>query len=93
MNIHEYQAKEILRQHGIRTAPGKIAFSPEQAVVCYRNLGTEKCVVKAQIHSGARGKAGGIIMCSNDQEVAKAADKLIDTVLVTGQTGLPGQTY
>ena len=91
MNIHEYQAKEILRQHGIRTAPGKIAFSPEQAVVCYRNLGTEKCVVKAQIHSGARGKAGGIIMCSNDQEVAKAADKLIDTVLVTGQTGLQGK--
>ena len=91
MNIHEYQAKEILRQHGIRTAPGKIAFSPEQAVVCYRNLGTEKCVVKAQIHSGARGKAGGIIMCSNDQEVAKAADKLIDTVLVTGQTGAQGK--
>ena len=91
MNIHEYQAKDILRQNGIRTASGKIAFSPEQAVVCYRNLGTEKCVVKAQAHTGARGKAGGIILCSSDQEVAKAADKLIDTILVTHQTGPQGK--
>ena len=91
MNIHEYQAKELLNERGVRIAPGKLAFSPEQAVVGYRALATEKCVVKAQVHSGARGKAGGIIVCENDREVAKAADKLIGTRLVTDQTGPQGK--
>ena len=90
MNIHEYQAKELLAERGVRISPGGIAFSPEQAVVSYRSLATEKCVVKAQIHSGARGKAGGIIVCENDREVAKAADKLIGSRLVTHQTGPQG---
>ena len=91
MNIHEYQAKELLAAHGVRISPGRIAFSPEQAVVGYRSLATEKCVVKAQVHSGARGKAGGIIVCNSDREVAKAADKLIGTRLVTHQTGPQGK--
>ncbi len=91
MDIHEYQAKELLRHYGIHTAAGKIAFSPEQAVICYRNLACEKCVVKAQIHAGARGKAGGIILCNNDQEVAKAANKLLDSYLVTHQTDKQGK--
>ena len=91
MNIHEYQAKELLRHYGILTAAGKLAFSPEQAVIGYRNLACEKCVVKAQIHAGARGKAGGIIGCSNDREVAKAANKLLGTSLVTQQTGAQGK--
>lgn len=91
MNIHEYQAKELLRHYGIRTAAGKLAFSPEQAVIGYRNLACEKCVVKAQIHAGARGKAGGIIVCSSDREVAKAANKLLGTNLITQQTGTQGK--
>ncbi len=91
MNIHEYQAKELLAAHGVRISPGRIAFSPEQAVVGYRSLAAEKCVVKAQVHSGARGKAGGIITCNSDREVAKAADKLIGTRLVTHQTGPQGK--
>ena len=91
MDIHEYQAKEIIRKHGIRTATGKIAFSPQQAVVCFQNLNSERCVVKAQIHSGARGKAGGIIVCNNEQEVAKAANELIGSKLVTHQTGPHGK--
>ena len=91
MDIHEYQAKDLLKEYGVRVSPGKIAFSPEQAVVGYRSLATEKCVVKAQVHSGARGKAGGIIVCNNDREAAKAADKLIGTRLVTHQTGARGK--
>ena len=91
MNIHEYQAKDILKKHGIRTAPGKIAFSPEQAVVCYRDLGVDKCIVKAQVHSGARGKAGGIIPCKDDREVTKAAVRLLGSYLVTSQTGPQGK--
>ncbi len=92
MNIHEYQAKELLAEHGVRISPGRLAFSPEQAVVGYRSLATEKCVVKAQVHAGGRGKAGGIIVCESDREVAKAADKLIGTRLVTHQTGSQGKT-
>ncbi len=91
MNIHEYQAKELLAEHGVRISPGRIAFSPEQAVVSYRSLAIEKCVLKAQVHSGARGKAGGIIVCESDREVAKAADKLIGSRLVTHQTGPQGK--
>lgn len=91
MNIHEYQAKDLLAERGVRVSPGRIAFSPEQAVVGYRSLAVEKCVVKAQVHSGARGKAGGIIVCNSDREVAKAADKLIGTRLVTHQTGPQGK--
>ena len=91
MNIHEYQAKELLAERGVRISPGRIAFSPEQAVVGYRSLATDRCMVKAQIHSGARGKAGGIIACGNDREVAKAADKLIGSRLITHQTGPQGK--
>lgn len=91
MNIHEYQAKELLRKYAVRTAAGKIAFSPEQAVVGYRNLGCEKCLVKAQVHAGGRGKGGGIRVCENDREVASAANDLLDTYLVTPQTDAKGQ--
>ena len=91
MNIHEYQAKELLRKFNVRTAVGKVAFSPEQAVVSYRNLGNKKCVVKAQVHAGGRGKGGGIRFCQNDKEVAKAANDLLDSYLVTPQTDKKGQ--
>ncbi|MGU9977692.1 MAG: malate--CoA ligase subunit beta [Candidatus Oxydemutatoraceae bacterium WSBS_2016_MAG_OTU14] len=91
MNIHEYQAKELLRKFNVRTAVGKVALSPEQAVVSYRNLGSEKCVVKAQVHAGGRGKGGGIRFCQNDGEVAKAANDLLGSYLVTPQTDKKGQ--
>ncbi len=91
MDIHEYQAKELLSGFGVPIAPGGLAYSPEQAVYRAKEIGGEKCVVKAQIHSGARGKAGGIKVCSNDNEIWEAADELLGKRLVTGQTGPQGK--
>jgi succinyl-CoA synthetase beta subunit len=76
MDIHEYQAKEILSDFGIMIPPGGLAYSPEQAVYRCKEIGGERWAVKAQIHSGARGKAGGIKICSNDDEIWNAADEL-----------------
>lgn len=70
MNIHEYQAKELLARHGVHVPRGGLANSPEQATYRASEIGGGKWVVKAQIHSGARGKAGGIRICTSDQEVA-----------------------
>ena len=91
MNIHEYQAKELLAKHGVAIPIGKIAFSAKEAVANYRSLANKKCLVKAQVHSGARGKAGGIIVCENNNEVAKATADLIGSNLVTHQTGAQGK--
>jgi malate-CoA ligase subunit beta len=89
MNIHEYQAKEILTKYGVETPKGGIAYSPENAKDMATELGGDMWVVKAQIHSGARGKAGGIIVCNSHQEVSDAANTLLGKTLVTNQTG-PG---
>ena len=91
MEIHEYQAKELLNDFGVLTAPGGLAYSPEQAVYRSKEIGGDKWVVKAQIHSGARGKAGGIKVCSNDEEIWAAADELLGKKLVTHQTGPQGK--
>ena len=91
MNIHEYQAKKILSGFGVSIPRGGIAYSPENAENKARELGGSKWVVKAQVHSGARGKAGGIIVCNNPLEVAQAADKLLGKKLVTNQTGPEGR--
>lgn len=91
MDIHEYQAKEILHQYGVPIAAGKLAYSPAQATTCYNQLGTPACVVKAQIHSGARGKAGGVKLCKSEEEVQKATNDMIGTRLVTVQTGPQGK--
>lgn len=91
MDIHEYQAKTLLADFGMPIARGGIAYSPEQAAYRAMELGGEKWVVKAQIHSGARGKAGGIKFCSNDEEVRAAADELLGKRLVTSQTGPQGK--
>ncbi len=91
MDIHEYQAKELLRDFGITSLPGGLAYSPEQAVYRAREIGGDKWVVKAQIHSGARGKAGGIKICSNDEEIWDAAEQLLGKRLVTHQTGPQGK--
>ena len=91
MDIHEYQAKKILADFGVTIPRGGIAYSPENAENKARELGGSKWVVKAQIHSGARGKAGGIIICKSSLEVAQAADKLLGKKLVTNQTGPEGK--
>ena len=77
MDIHEYQAKEILSNFGVTIPRGGIVYSPENAENKAREIGGSKWVVKAQIHSGARGKAGGIIVCNSPLEVAQATDKLL----------------
>ena len=91
MDIHEYQAKELLKKFGVNVPRGGIAYSPEQAVYRSHELSGEKCVVKAQIHSGARGKAGGVRVCSSDDEIADAAGWMLGRRLVTRQTGPQGK--
>ena len=91
MDIHEYQAKKILSEFGVSIPRGGIAYSPENAEFKAREIGGSQWVVKAQVHSGARGKAGGIVLCNNELEVAQAADKLLGKKLVTNQTGLTGK--
>ncbi|WP_010297277.1 ADP-forming succinate--CoA ligase subunit beta [Candidatus Odyssella thessalonicensis] len=91
MNIHEYQAKEVLKKFGAPISPGKIAFTAEQAEAGAQELGGSVWVVKAQIHAGGRGKAGGVILCKTVNDVKAAAQKLLGTTLVTHQTGPKGQ--
>jgi malate-CoA ligase subunit beta len=91
MDIHEYQAKKILSDFGVTIPRGGIAYSPENAENKAREIGGTKWVVKAQVHSGARGKAGGIILCDTPLSVAQATDKLLGKKLVTNQTGPEGK--
>ncbi|MGJ0484579.1 MAG: malate--CoA ligase subunit beta [Methylomicrobium sp.] len=91
MDIHEYQAKEILQGYGVKIAEGGLAYSPEDAVQRAREIGGHLWVVKAQIHSGARGKAGGIKICKTHDEVEAAAEELLGKRLRTHQTGPAGK--
>ncbi len=91
MDIHEYQAKEILAKAGVGLARGAVAHSAEQAVYAATELGGWKWVVKAQIHAGARGKAGGIKLCQTYHEVREAAEGMLGKTLVTHQTGPEGK--
>ena len=91
MEIHEYQAKELLAGFGVGVGPGGLAYSPEQAVYRAKEIGGEVWAVKAQIHSGARGKAGGIKICKTDDEIWAAADEMLGKRLVTHQTGPQGK--
>jgi len=91
VDIHEYQAKELLSGYGIKIAEGGLAYSPEDAVQRARELGGHVWAVKAQIHSGARGKAGGIRLCKTHDEVEAAAEVLLGKRLVTRQTGPTGK--
>jgi malate-CoA ligase subunit beta len=91
VDIHEYQAKELLSGYGIKIAEGGLAYSPEDAVQRARDIGGHIWAVKAQIHSGARGKAGGIKICKTHEEVAEAAEYLLGKRLVTHQTGPAGK--
>lgn len=91
MNIHEYQGKEILRQYGVAVPNGKVAFTVEEAVEAAKELGTQVCVVKAQIHAGGRGKAGGVKVAKNLDEVRTYASEILGKTLVTHQTGPEGK--
>ncbi|PUB18160.1 ADP-forming succinate--CoA ligase subunit beta [Paenisporosarcina sp. OV554] len=91
MNIHEYQGKQLLRQYGVAVSTGLVAFSPEEAVKAAKELGTDVVVVKAQIHAGGRGKAGGVKIAKNLDEVRAYAKELLGKVLVTHQTGPEGK--
>lgn len=91
MNIHEYQGKEILRKYGVAVPNGKVAFTVDEAVEAAKSLGTDECVVKAQIHAGGRGKAGGVKVAKNLDEVRTYAQELLGKTLVTHQTGPEGK--
>nr|HML30750.1 acetate--CoA ligase family protein [Hyphomicrobium sp.] len=90
MDIHEYQAKELLTKFGVPIPRGGLAYSPEQATYRASELG-HPVVVKAQIHSGARGKAGGVKLCRNEREIEEAAESMLGRKLVTNQTGPAGK--
>ena len=91
MNIHEYQSKQVLCEFGVKVPNGHAAFSPEEAARIAKDLTTPVVVVKAQIHAGGRGKAGGVKLAHNIDEVKQYASALLGKVLVTHQTGPEGK--
>ncbi|MBE8954092.1 MAG: ADP-forming succinate--CoA ligase subunit beta [Quinella sp. 2Q5] len=91
MNIHEYQSKAILRGYGVNVPDGGAAFTVDEAVKQAQTLGAEVTVVKAQIHAGGRGKAGGVKLAHNLDEVRQYAEELLGKTLVTHQTGPEGK--
>ncbi len=91
MNVHEYQAKEIFRQYGISVPFGQVAFKPDEVEEAVAKLNSEVLVVKAQIHAGGRGKAGGVKLARSHQEAIKIAKEMFGVTLVTHQTGPKGQ--
>jgi len=91
MNIHEYQAKKLLAKYGVPIPKGGIAHSATEAIYQASELGGNKWIVKAQLHSGARGKAGGVKLCNSHQEIADFCDNLLGNKLITHQTGPEGK--
>jgi succinyl-CoA synthetase beta subunit len=91
MKIHEYQAKAILGRHGVPVPRGEVAFSAQEAGEIARRLGGSVAVVKAQIHAGGRGKAGGVKIAKSAEEAEKIAREILGKTLVTYQTGPDGQ--
>lgn len=91
MDIHEYQAKSLLSSFGVSVPPGGVAYSPDQAVFVATELGGAHWAVKAQIHSGGRGKSGGVKLCRTYHDVAAAAKSMLGATLVTNQTGPEGK--
>ena len=91
MKIHEYQAKQIMKMYGISVPNGSPAFSPEEAARIAKDFDAPVAVVKAQIHAGGRGKAGGVKLAHNIDEVKYFASQILGKVLVTHQTGPEGK--
>ena len=91
MNIHEYQAKELLKGYNVPTVPGFLALSSEEAITAAEKIGGDVWVVKAQIHAGGRGKGGGVKVVKSLDEVKSVSDEILGMNLVTHQTGPEGQ--
>ncbi len=91
MNIHEYQAKALLREYGVSVPRGQVAYTPEEAEQAARELGGPVWVVKAQIHAGGRGKGGGVKLARSIEEVRQLAGDMLGMTLVTHQTGPQGR--
>ncbi|NOY57387.1 MAG: ADP-forming succinate--CoA ligase subunit beta [Calditrichaeota bacterium] len=91
MKIHEYQAKEILARHGVPIQKGKVAFTPEEVEKVARELNVDKLVLKAQVHAGGRGKAGGIRLVNSAEEAKTVSEQMFGMKLVTHQTGAEGK--
>ena len=91
MNIHEHQAKKILKKYGATVPEGVFAFTVDELIEKAKSLKTEKFVLKAQIHAGGRGKAGGVKILNNIEELAEASKKLLGKKLITPQTGPEGR--
>lgn len=91
MNVHEYQAKEILARYGVAVPRGIVATTAEEAEASMRSLGSPVCVVKAQIHAGGRGEAGGVKVVRSPRAAGEAAEELLGKKLVTHQTGPEGK--
>lgn len=91
MNLHEYQAKQLFTRYGIPTSHGHVAYTVDEAIQAMSLLGTPRVVVKAQVHAGGRGKAGGVKLVSTKEELASVAKSLLGTRLVTYQTDAKGQ--
>jgi succinyl-CoA synthetase beta subunit len=91
MNIHEFQAKKILAEYGVSIPKGKEAYNVDEAVSVAKDIGGKKWVVKAQIHAGGRGKAGGVKIADSIEEVEKISKSLLGMQLVTHQTGPEGK--
>ena len=91
MNIHEYQAKQILKKFGVPVSRGIVAFTPQEAENAAKELNSKLFVVKAQIHAGGRGKAGGVKLTKDKNEVRALAQAMLGKILVTHQTGPAGK--
>lgn len=91
MNLHEYQAKQLLAQYGLPVPHGEVAWNVEEALTIADKLHTKRWVIKAQVHAGGRGKAGGVKLVSTKDELAKVAKDLLGKRLVTYQTNADGQ--
>jgi succinyl-CoA synthetase beta subunit len=91
MNIHEYQAKALLKEYGVSVLAGQVAYTPDEAEAAARALGGPAWVVKAQIHAGGRGKGGGVKLARSVEEVRQLADRMLGMNLVTHQTGPGGR--
>ena len=91
MNLHEYQAKQLFAEYGLPVSQGIAVDTAEEAVAAAKEIGGDKWVIKAQVHAGGRGKAGGVKLVSSDDEIREFADRFVGTNLVTFQTDEKGQ--
>ena len=91
MNLHEYQAKEVMKAYGLPVLNGYLCHTPEEAEKAAKDLGTAVCVVKAQVHAGGRGKAGGVKLAKSPEEAKQIASEILGMTLVTPQTGEQGK--